>query len=139
MPSRRPEQEANLQTGNRLHLLQVLQDLGVDRIQVHYGGRHGRCTHCLVSTTPADALPAVHATLVTQHRFDHARVEERAIRPSLLSALKDFALHWIELKHPRWMHDDGGSGVMTIDVITQQFTLEHDVYLTESFRYRLVD
>jgi hypothetical protein len=139
MSSRNPEQESALQTGNRLNLLQALQGLGAAQIQVRYGGREGQCTHCLVSTTPADALLTFQASVVTQHRIDHRRVEEQIARLSLMSALKEFALHWVKLEHPRWMLNEGGSGVMTIDPISRQFTLEHDVYLTESFRYRLID
>lgn len=139
MPPTLPEREAYLQAANRLHLLQALQSLGITQAQVRYSGRHGRCVYCLVSTSPSDALAALRSTFVTQHCSENFVLNERTERPPLLPALKEFALHWAELRQPRWTHDDGGSGVMTVDMATRQFTLEHNVFLTESFCYRLVD
>jgi hypothetical protein len=139
MPPPLPEREVSLQAANRHWLLQALQGLGITQVQVRYSGRHGRCIYCLVSTSPSDALAALRSTVVTQHCSESSVLTEQTERPPLLSALKDFALHWAELKHPRWTHDDGGAGVMTVDIATRQFTLEHNVFLTENFCYRLVD
>jgi hypothetical protein len=139
MPPSLFAQEVTLQAGNRLHLLQALQGLGVEQVHIRYGGKQGRCTHCLVSTTPTDALPALQTVVVVQHRLERVFGLEQSAKPPLLTALKEFALHWADLKHPHWPRGDGGAGVMTIDVASRQFKLAHDVYLTESFCYRLVD
>lgn len=139
MPPSLLARETALLTANRRHLLQALQGSGLTQIQVRYGGRHGRCTHCLVSTTPSDALITLQNTPVTQHTLGSALGKEGTVTTSLLAALKEFSLHWVELQQRHWTRDDGGDGIMTIEVSSCRFTLEHNAHLTENFCYRLVD
>lgn len=128
-----------LQAANRPQLLAALQALAVERIYIRYAGRQGRCTHCLVSTVPADTLAAMLDTPVAQQECEASLAMERTVSLPLLAALKAFALHWVERRHPGWTTDDGGHGVMTVTVTSRQFTLEHDAQFTERFCYRLVD
>lgn len=136
-----PERDVALQVANRQHLLSALQKLGVQQVKVRYGGKKDRCTHCLVNSVPSDKLADMHETKVIQVST-HTSLNKAGITDATTTvqqALKDFTLHWVELQHLRWTHDEGSAGIMTVDVSSRQFTLEHDVYLTENFCYRLVD
>lgn len=139
MSSELPKREVALQAENRLILLKALRVLGVQQIKIRYGGKLNRCTHCLLSTTPADKLSLLLTQMVLQYLSTENLTSVMPQHLSLHKALKDFVRHWLTLHHPHWTRDDGGSGVMTIDVHTRTFTLEHDVYLTENCCYRLKD
>lgn len=139
MPASSSPQEIARQTENRMLLLKALRVLGIQQVQTRYGGKKGRCTHCLVSTTPLDKLLLLECP-VPQYPGGDDKVPAPAPRElSLLDALKDFTLHWIGLESPDWTCDDGGAGVMSIEVTSGVFTLEHNAYFTENLCYRLKD
>lgn len=138
MTSKLSLRETARQAENRLVLLSALQVLGIQQIKVRYGGKQDQCNYCHVSAHPPGKFSLLAGHRVMQYQGREGLASSPQEMP-LLNALKSFALQWAELRHPHWTQQDGATGVLTIETASRELTLEHDVYLTENFYYRLKD
>lgn len=139
-----PAQEVAVQQENRRHLLRALRKLGIHFITVRYAASCSRQALCRIQAQPKQAVACLVITPVIQcwavkRRKSPTAPATASCLMTLEAALQAFTLHWVSLRHGRWNHDEGGSGELTIDVATGHFTLTHETFFIEKFRYQLTE
>ena len=126
---------------NRQRLLETLMAAQITEVIIHYVGGSDEGDVSEVTVKPESCL----AQLDTQRLvYCYARGEYREgachyflqdKEVSLDEALRDFVFTWIDTYHSGWEINEGGSGVMTINVAVDDFALEHTEYYTASNDY----
>jgi len=129
------------QTEHRDKLLNALEQLAITKAEISYTGGGDSGQVCEIETEPPfnkAALSQVHYTVLQPH---YARDEQggfyalKAFELSLWDALESFALNAVSCKHRGWEINDGGDGVLTIDVTDRHIHLAHCEYYTEATHY----
>lgn len=129
------------QAHNRKVLRDALFDLGVTEVVVEYsgGGDSGDVSDVLCQ--PESLLSSITSKQIeildACCSFNGSAYVSltKNYTSSLREALGAFAMGWLEIEHGGWEINDGGSGSMTIDVMTNRFTLNHSEYYQESKEY----
>lgn len=128
---------------NRKPLLTALAALAVTEVIIRYDGGGDSGDVSEISLLPENA--EVSQQLTTQQINYHSIVGESIdgqyhyrLAASLVSiddALRDFALTWVDAHHGGWENNEGGAGVIHINVADPRFELSHIEYYTESTGY----
>ena len=132
---------------NKQRVLVALKTLHISDVMVRYYGSsdEGDITEIVLSPPhePCNALLQTHDLVFSFVRgtfraeaYHYFLVDKEV---SLDEALRLFTLIWVDLHHAGWENNEGGSGVMTISVAEELFSLAHCDYYTKSrdFNYRL--
>ena len=128
-------------SANRQRLLDALNAVAITEVTVRYvgGGDEGDVSEVIVQ--PESSLPQLNTQRLV---YCYARGEYREgacyyfleDKEVLLDdALRDFVFTWVDSHHSGWEINDGGSGVMTINVTLHTFTLAHTEYCMECNDY----
>ena len=128
---------------NRKPLLTALTSLQVSEVIIRYEGGSDSGEVSDLCLLPENAVVSQQLTteqikyhcLAGEYREGeyHYHLEEQLM--SLDAALRDFALTWVDAHHGGWENNEGGAGVITINVAEPKFQLEHIEYYTESTGY----
>lgn len=126
---------------NRETLLAVLAKLNITDVTIRYDGCGDSGDVAEVTVIPETIMPQLaiehinHQYVVTDYSENQYqyRVEERLL--SVNDALHDFALEWVDVYHSGWENNDGGFGIVTIQVAENRFELEHSEYYMETSSY----
>lgn len=126
---------------NRQRLLEVLIETQITEIIIHYvgGGDEGDISEVIVK--PESCLPQLNTQRLVycyargEYREGacHYFLEDKEV--VLDEALRDFVFTWVDTYHGGWENNEGGSGVMTINVALDDFALEHTEYYTSCNDY----
>ncbi|MDP2229239.1 MAG: hypothetical protein Q8J78_17375 [Moraxellaceae bacterium] len=123
---------------NRDALLNALRALHVTSAIIDYEGMGDSGDISTVAVTPSDCEHQLQTEkiawqVVTRQCNDGAWESDISTRSlSVMQALHEFTLQWLELIHGGWENNDGARGTLTINAPDNQFQLEHESFYTES-------
>jgi hypothetical protein len=128
-------------TLNRELLIGTLKALNITEVRVNYEGGGDSGDVMDFDVIPESSLPllesekldyhAVHGEFIDGHYQYLSSIQSK----SLNEALTDIALSWVELHHSGWENNDGGQGVILIDVAGNRCDLNHTEFYVESTLY----
>ncbi len=128
---------------NRKPLLTALAALAVTEVIIRYdgGGDSGDVSEVCLLPENAQASQQLTTQQINYHSIAGEYIDgqyQYRLEASLVSiddALRDFALTWVDAHHGGWENNEGGAGVITINVAEPNFQLEHIEYYTECTGY----
>lgn len=127
---------------NKAAIIEALKTHGIKKVIVEYCGRgdSGGTEDVRLELENGETVP-VPAVFVpfawNRSRYNHETrgwqsIQEVVNNKPLSDALDEFAMHLVELHHAGWENNDGGRGEVTFYVNTDEITVEHEEYYTES-------
>ena len=119
---------------NKLNIIGVmtyLSDLGFNRVQINYsGGGDSGCLDTIAYLKPEDNEEEISY-------YDLSEKQKETLNESVRNFIDDMA--WTKLNDIEdWWNNDGGFGVMTIDIPSGEFTIENNTYyqMTETYNHQ---
>ncbi len=118
-------------------LLNVLAKLAISEVTVHYEANEnsGDISHMVVfpesQQLSLDTTTMLYPCLALVCDNENYRQSEKVKILPLRAALRDFALMWLSIKHPDWVHDEGSEGKVILDTDEHRCELIHIRYHME--------
>jgi hypothetical protein len=128
-------------TLNRDLLINTLQTLNITEVRANYQGGGDSGDVMDFDVIPESLSPLLHSEKLDYHSVRGEFVDGHyqylsSNQPTPLNeALTDFVLSWIGMHHCGWENNEGGQGVMIVDVLSNGFDLNHTEFYVESTQY----
>lgn len=139
------EQITDVVAFNKQAIIEALKPHGIVKVTVEYygGGDSGGTEDVRLElengeTVSTPNVVMFYADARSRYNLETGSLEVETVTKkemALSAALEDFAMHLVESHHAGWENNDGGRGTVTFHVNTNEITVEHEEYYTESNSY----
>jgi hypothetical protein len=115
---------------NLVGVMTYLGDLGFNRVQINYsGGGDSGAIDTIIYLKPEDIAEDIS-------HYELNEEQKETLNETVRNFVEDIA--WKRLNDIEdWWNNDGGFGVMTIDIPSGEFTIENNTYyqMTETYNH----
>lgn len=139
------EQITDVVAFNKQAIIEALKPHGIVKVVVEYygGGDSGGTEDVRLELDNGETVYPPDVSVIYAEARSRYNLETRSFEVETVSkkekplaaVLDEFAMHLVESHHAGWENNDGGRGSVVFDVNSNEITVEHEEYYTESNTY----